>query len=335
MDDVAAAELTDAEGDAPWDTRPDVIAQKGEGSEWTMRVVGMRYRRQHDVVAKAIVCQGDRAWDDLANEVGLCHFLSLGGGLKYHGVKLTKDGRGRDVALVVMERATSSLGVYLRDHPGRADLFPTGAVARMLHAVARQLASLHAERVWHLDIKPDNILYKNGGAPPTGPDTSYHLSDFGISMQPQLTTVGERGQLGWGGTEGYAAPEQWGGRGGVDGRADIHGLGATLYHTLTGRVPGPPGQRGAARGDGVAGDALRQELVVLAEVSARMHAGEGRRIRIPSSLSARPVPSCRRSAWRRAPREGRRWGTCARGRRRCSGGARGWRSKPWQRARTG
>ena len=42
------------------------------------------------------------------------------------------------------------------------------------------------------------------------------------------------------GTQGYAAPEQYGGHGQTDARTDIYCLGATLYHLLTGHNPSEP-----------------------------------------------------------------------------------------------
>ena len=42
------------------------------------------------------------------------------------------------------------------------------------------------------------------------------------------------------GTNGYAAPEQFGGMGQTDARTDIYCLGTTLYHLVTGHNPSEP-----------------------------------------------------------------------------------------------
>ena len=42
------------------------------------------------------------------------------------------------------------------------------------------------------------------------------------------------------GTQGYAAPEQFGGHGQTDARTDIYCLGATMYHLVTGHNPAKP-----------------------------------------------------------------------------------------------
>ena len=42
------------------------------------------------------------------------------------------------------------------------------------------------------------------------------------------------------GTQGYAAPEQYGGQGQTDARTDIYCLGATMYHLVTGHNPCTP-----------------------------------------------------------------------------------------------
>jgi serine/threonine-protein kinase len=63
------------------------------------------------------------------------------------------------------------------------------------------------------------------------------LADMGLA---RATTDIEAAQSEAGkayGTPYYIAPEQIRGKIDIDGRADIYGLGATLYHMLTGRVP--------------------------------------------------------------------------------------------------
>ncbi|NDJ54534.1 MAG: serine/threonine protein kinase [Chloroflexi bacterium] len=72
------------------------------------------------------------------------------------------------------------------------------------------------------DMKPGNIIIRASGKP--------CLVDFGISI------VYKKGQFTAPlGTDGYAAPEQYGG--GVTPLSDLYGLGATLHHTLTRHDP--------------------------------------------------------------------------------------------------
>ncbi len=79
------------------------------------------------------------------------------------------------------------------------------------------------------DMKPDNIMLK--------PDGSITLIDFGIAREYKSYALQDTRALG---TQGYAAPEQFGGQGQTDARTDIYGLGATLYHLVTGQNPAKP-----------------------------------------------------------------------------------------------
>ena len=79
------------------------------------------------------------------------------------------------------------------------------------------------------DMKPENIMLK--------PDGTIKLIDFGIAREYKEKSVTDTTALG---TRGYAAPEQWGNRGQTDARTDIYGLGATLYHLVTGKSPAVP-----------------------------------------------------------------------------------------------
>lgn len=78
----------------------------------------------------------------------------------------------------------------------------------------------------HRDIKPGNLVLE--------PKETIKLIDFGIIRQYDLMKDRDTCFLG---TKGYAAPEQFGGRGQSDARTDIYGLGMTMYHLLTGIDP--------------------------------------------------------------------------------------------------
>ncbi len=79
------------------------------------------------------------------------------------------------------------------------------------------------------DMKPENIMLK--------PDGSLMLIDFGTAREFKEQNQGDTVCLG---TVGYAAPEQFGGLGQTDVRTDIYGLGATMYHLITGCNPANP-----------------------------------------------------------------------------------------------
>ena len=79
------------------------------------------------------------------------------------------------------------------------------------------------------DMKPSNVMLK--------PDGSVCLIDFGTAREYKGTNIQDTTCLG---TIGYAAPEQFGGRGETDARTDIYCLGATLYHLITGHSPAEP-----------------------------------------------------------------------------------------------
>jgi len=105
---------------------------------------------------------------------------------------------------------------------------PRRAVALMAK-VARAVQYAHVQGILHRDLKPGNILLDGGGEP--------LVSDFGLAkwLQPNSDLTRTPSIFG---TPGYIAPEQVNGsNGNLTPAADVYGLGAVLFHLLTGRPP--------------------------------------------------------------------------------------------------
>ena len=111
--------------------------------------------------------------------------------------------------------------------------------ARLLAAIADAVEAIHRTGLLHLDLKPSNILMD---AAPGAPRERAipRVGDFGLAYlwdDPDATsnTIAPIGMVG---TPRYMAPEQGGaGRDRLGPATDVHGLGALLYHAITGRPP--------------------------------------------------------------------------------------------------
>ena len=101
--------------------------------------------------------------------------------------------------------------------------------ARQLCDILIYLHGIRPNPIIYRDMKPGNIIITR--------ENQVRLVDFGIAREYKRGGSSDTTFIG---TRGYAAPEQFLVDGQSDERTDIYGLGATLYHVLTGVNPGQP-----------------------------------------------------------------------------------------------
>ncbi len=113
----------------------------------------------------------------------------------------------------------------------RAGRLTEGMVRAIMDAVVSALAAVHEKEIYHLDIKPGNIILE--------PERGAVLIDFGAARRG--TAVNEFSSLPQ--TQAYAPLElsrpQRGGANVYGPETDIFQLGVTLYELLTGKLPPP------------------------------------------------------------------------------------------------
>lgn len=133
-----------------------------------------------------------------------------------------------DTFLIVMDYIEGNpLSVLLEENGAQ----PQDMVIFWALQLCDVLSYLHTREVpvIYRDMKPANVMLK--------PNGEVILIDFGIAREYKRQSISDTTCLG---TQGYAAPEQFGGQGQTDARTDIYCLGATLYHLLTGHNPSEP-----------------------------------------------------------------------------------------------
>ncbi len=107
--------------------------------------------------------------------------------------------------------------------------------ANYVMQAAEGLQHAHESGLIHRDVKPANLLLDSSGR--------IKILDLGLALftrdgEASLTLLHNENVLG---TADYLAPEQALSSHDVDSRADIYGLGCTLYYLLTGHPPFPDG----------------------------------------------------------------------------------------------
>ena len=129
------------------------------------------------------------------------------------------DGR----PFIVMEYVPGETLAHLL---ARRRKLPPSEAAALARQAALGLQHAHDAGLVHRDIKPQNLLLREGGV--------LKIADFGIARAAEISRLTQLGTVL--GTASYLSPEQALGED-VGPQADIYSLGAVLYELLTGQPP--------------------------------------------------------------------------------------------------
>jgi nucleotide-binding universal stress UspA family protein len=158
-----------------------------------------------------------------------------------HVPKFVAKGDFTGQPYIVMERIA---GESLKPRFDAAPI-PLDEVVTIGWKVATALHDLHRQQVIHLDVKPSNVMFREGPGHEKGEAV---LVDFGLSRHDRLPDLLEEEFELPMGTGPYMSPEQ------VqfvrnDPRSDLFALGVMLYHLATGARPfgAPTSVRGLRR----------------------------------------------------------------------------------------
>lgn len=137
-------------------------------------------------------------------------------------------GEAGEIHYFVMELVD---GHTLREELDAGHVYDEQEAINIIVKVAKALEHAHSKGLVHRDVKPANIVVMDDG--------TVKLADLGMAQDTadEELVRSEQGQRI--GTPYYMAPEQIDTTQGIDGRTDLYGLGATLFHMLTGRPPFP------------------------------------------------------------------------------------------------
>ena len=195
-----------------------------------------------DKVVAVKVLSGKR-WHDPAAVARFEREVKAVGRLSHPNiVQATDAGDADGVPFLVMEFVDGeTLAALVR----RGGPLPLSEACGLIRQAAAGLHHGHQAGIIHRDVKPSNLMLAKDGtvkvldlglalplAEPGPAETGAGSSTDTGSDNPDLTSASQTV-----GTIYYMAPEQKRNAHAVDARADVYGLGATLWHLLAGRPP--------------------------------------------------------------------------------------------------
>lgn len=199
----------------------DEEGNDGAGERVALKIISKRFADDESFI---------RRFDREIQSLTQLHHPSIANAVEY--------GRHEGLPYLAMQYIEGpSLAQLLAKHGP----LPEPYALRIIWQLAQGLDYVYSEtKLVHRDIKPENILVvPEAGA--RGEDLFNRMDqavliDFGLARSfgddERLTMTGITM-----GTPHYMSPEQIRGSQDIDSRSDIYGLGATLFHLLTGRTP--------------------------------------------------------------------------------------------------
>ena len=201
----------------------EVLAKLGR------RGMGAVYRARHTELGKVVALKVLPA--DQMDEVSIARFkneVRAIGKLDHPNIVVAHDaGETGGVHFLVMELVDGMDLARVVDRRGR---LPVPDACEVVRQAAVGLQHAFERGLIHRDIKPPNLMLARDGR--------VRLLDLGLARsfgEAAPVTLTAQGVLL--GTADYLAPEQWDQPHAADTRADIYGLGCTLYHLLAGHPP--------------------------------------------------------------------------------------------------
>ncbi|HVK13678.1 MAG TPA: protein kinase, partial [Gemmataceae bacterium] len=190
--------------------------------------MGVVYRARHvdldKVVALKVLPAGD------IGELNVARFrneMRAIGGLHHPNIVAAHDaGDAGGVHYLAMDFVD---GVDLARLTRRHERLPAAEACEAVRQAALGLQHAFERGLVHRDLKPSNLILSRAG--------TVQVLDLGLARAvggPSERLTASGALLG---TADYLAPEQWERPHAADVRADVYGLGCTLYHLLAGRPP--------------------------------------------------------------------------------------------------
>jgi hypothetical protein len=201
-----------------------LLARLGEGG------MGAVYKARHLQLGKVVALKVLPA--GLMNELSVARFhneMKAVGRLDHPNIVAAHDaGQVGGTHFLVMEFVDGlDLSRLVRRH-GR---LPLADACELIRQAALGLQHAHERGLVHRDVKPSNLMLTRGGV--------VKVLDLGLARSlaegpPAERLTATRQVIG---TADYLAPEQWEDPHAADARADVYGLGCTLYHLAAGEAP--------------------------------------------------------------------------------------------------